>query len=79
MVFTEAFLVRHGQTSRDVIHLAQDFSDTPLNGVGQEQLVCAGSPITLIDGDELVRLIIDFQLYLTPIQTYALDDFYQDN
>lgn len=36
-----------------------------------------GSPITLIDGDELVRLIIKYELYLVPVQTYELTDFYK--
>ena len=35
-----------------------------------------GTPVTLIDGDELVKLIVRYQLYLTPIQTYSLTDFY---
>lgn len=39
----------------------------------------AGSPITLIDGNDLVELVIKFQLYITPITSYILDDFYYDN
>ena len=35
-----------------------------------------GSPITLIDGNELVKLVIQYQLYLKPVQTYVLDEFY---
>ena len=35
-----------------------------------------GSPITLIDGNELVKLVIRYQLYLKPVQTYVLDEFY---
>lgn len=35
-----------------------------------------GSPITLIDGNELVRLVKRYELYITPVQTYVLDDFY---
>lgn len=35
-----------------------------------------GSPITLIDGNELVRLVIRYELYIKPVQTYVLDDFY---
>lgn len=35
-----------------------------------------GSPITLIDGNELVRLVIRYELYVTPVKTYVLDDFY---
>ena len=36
-----------------------------------------GSPITLIDGNDLVDLVIRYQLYITPVTTYILDDFYQ--
>ncbi len=35
-----------------------------------------GSPITLIDGNELVRLVIRFKLYIKPVQTYVLEEFY---
>lgn len=35
-----------------------------------------GSPITLIDGNDLVELVIRYQLYITPVTTYILDDFY---
>jgi restriction system protein len=35
-----------------------------------------GSPITLIDVNELVRLVIGYELYITPVKTYVLDDFY---
>lgn len=35
-----------------------------------------GSPITLIDGNELVRLVIRYELYIKPVQTYVLDEFY---
>lgn len=37
-----------------------------------------GSPITLIDGNELVRLVIRYELYITPVTTYVLDDFYKE-
>ena len=37
-----------------------------------------GSPITLIDGNKLVELVIKYQLYITPVTTYILDDFYND-
>ena len=33
------------------------------------------SPITLIDGNELVRLVIKYELYIIPIKTYVLDEF----
>lgn len=35
-----------------------------------------GSPITLIDGNDLVRLVKRYELYITPIKTYVLDEFY---
>ncbi len=35
-----------------------------------------GSPITLIDGNDLVKLVIKYELYITPVKTYILDDFY---
>ena len=38
-----------------------------------------GSPITLIDGNDLVDLIIRYQLYITPVTTYILDDFYTND
>ena len=34
------------------------------------------SPITLIDGNELVRLVIKYELYITPVKTYILGEFY---
>ena len=38
-----------------------------------------GSPITLIDGNELVRLVKKYELYIKPVQTYVLGDFYDSN
>lgn len=35
-----------------------------------------GSPITLIDGNDLVKLGIKYELYITPVKTYVLDEFY---
>lgn len=36
-----------------------------------------GSPITtLIDGKELIELIIKYKLHIIPVTTYVLDDFY---
>lgn len=35
-----------------------------------------GTPITLIDGNELIRLVIKYELFITPVKTYILDDFY---
>lgn len=37
-----------------------------------------GSPITLIDGNDLVELVIRYQLYITPVITYVLDEFYNE-
>lgn len=37
----------------------------------------AGMPVTLIDGDELVRLVKKYQLYLIPVSTYILGNFYE--
>ncbi|RGH13165.1 Mrr restriction system protein [Ruminococcus sp. AF12-5] len=38
-----------------------------------------GTPITLIDGNDLIRLVIKYELYITPVTTYVLDDFYTEN
>lgn len=35
-----------------------------------------GSPITLIDGNELVRLVKKYELYIKQVKTYVLGDFY---
>lgn len=35
-----------------------------------------GSPITLIDGNDLVKLVIKYELYITPVKTYILEEFY---
>ena len=40
------------------------------------QAARAGSPITLIDGNELVRLVKRYELYIIPVKTYVLDEFY---
>lgn len=37
-----------------------------------------GTPITLIDGNDLIRLVIKYELYITPVTTYVLDDFYSE-
>ena len=37
-----------------------------------------GTPITLIDGNDLIRLIIRYELFITPVTTYVLDDFYNE-
>ena len=38
-----------------------------------------GSPITLIDGNDLIRLVIKYELYIKPVTTYVLDDFYSED
>ena len=38
-----------------------------------------GSPITLIDGNELIKLVIKYQQYITLVTTFVLDDFYREN
>ena len=38
-----------------------------------------GSPITLIDGNELIRLVKKYELYIKPVKTYVLSDFYDLN
>lgn len=38
-----------------------------------------GTPITLIDGNDLIRLIIKYELFITPVTTYVLDDFYDED
>lgn len=35
-----------------------------------------GSPITLIDGNELLKLVKEYKLYIKEVVTYVLDDFY---
>ena len=35
-----------------------------------------GTPITLIDGNELVRLVKKFKLFVKPVETYVLGEFY---
>lgn len=37
-----------------------------------------GTPITLIDGNDLIRLVIKYELFITPVMTYVLDDFYSE-
>lgn len=37
-----------------------------------------GTPITLIDGNDLIRLVIKYELFITPVTTYVLDDFYDE-
>lgn len=44
--------------------------------VAAREAARAGTPITLIDGDELVRLVKKYQLYIYPVTTYELDEFY---
>lgn len=42
-----------------------------------EQIAMQGNrTVTLIDGQELCDLIEKYQLHITPVQTYTLDDYY---
>ena len=38
-----------------------------------------GTPITLIDGNDLIRLVIKYELYITPVTTYVLDGCYTED
>lgn len=38
-----------------------------------------GTPITLIDGNDLIRLVIKYELFITQVTTYVLDDFYYED
>ena len=38
----------------------------------------AGTPITLIDGDELVRLVVKYKLHIYEVKSYALDEYYDE-
>lgn len=38
-----------------------------------------GTPITLIDGSDLIRLVIKYELFITPVTTYVLDSFYSES
>lgn len=38
----------------------------------------AGTPITLIDGDELVRLVVKYRLHIYEVKMYALDEYYDE-
>lgn len=42
----------------------------------QAKAVQGGNTVTLIDGQRLVELIEKYQLHITPIQTYMIDDYY---
>lgn len=35
-----------------------------------------GKPITLIDGNDLIELVIRYELFIIPVKTYVLDEFY---
>lgn len=42
----------------------------------QSKAVQGGNTVTLIDGQRLVELIEKYELHITPVQTYVLDDYY---
>ena len=47
--------------------------------VSYTHLAREGTPITLIDGNDLIRLVIKYELYITPVTTYVLDGFYTED
>ena len=44
-----------------------------------QKAALAGTPITLLDGNDLVRLVIKYQLDIKPVTTYELLDFYDNS
>ena len=32
--------------------------------------------VSAIDGNDLVKLVIKYELYITPVKTYVLEEFY---
>ena len=36
------------------------------------------SDAEVIDGNDLIRLVIKYELYITPVTTYVLDGFYTE-
>lgn len=56
-----------------------------LDGIGKgikyivREAAREGTPITLIDGNDLIRLVIKYELYITPVTTYVLDGFYTED
>ena len=37
------------------------------------------SDAEVIDGNDLIRLVIKYELYITPVTTYVLDGFYTED
>ena len=37
------------------------------------------SDAEVIDGNDLIRLVIKYELYITPVTTYLLDGFYTED
>lgn len=76
------FILRIENNSIVILYYGLDnFSVFIINNLFTEQAHKAaseGKPITLIDGSELVNLVIKYRLYITPVTTYVLDDFYLD-
>lgn len=76
------FILRIENNSIVILYYGLDnFSVFIINNLFTEQACKAateGKPITLIDGSELVNLVIKYRLYITPVTTYVLDDFYLD-
>lgn len=44
----------------------------------KEKGMQGNNTVTLIDGQHLANLVEKYQLHITPIQTYVLDDYYFD-
>lgn len=60
------------------VSINKKFIPSIANIVGREA-AREGTPITLIDGNDLIRLVIKYELYITPVTTYVLDGFYTED
>lgn len=52
------------------------FITNSLFTVQARRAAAEGKPITLIDGSELINLVIKYRVNITPVTTYILGDFY---
>ena len=43
---------------------------------GARETAVLGKPITLINGDDLVKLVKKYQLHIRPVTTFELEEFY---
>jgi restriction system protein len=48
------------------------FTESAIN----KSLQGRNTPVTLIDGRKIADLVERYQLHITPVQTYTLDDYY---